>query len=113
MTPEKLKSYIDTRDRRAALVAGYKTAPHAEHFGRLLAGDVVRVGGRASCGGKVDPTWLQFKAWNEIVKKAGTLGYAISVEPVKHGNAWATKAGGFWDENLYRLVNAPATGEQP
>ena len=105
----KLVSYIATRDRRIAKAAGYSKAPLAENFERLMSGQVVRVGGRATCGsGSVDPTWVEFSAWKEVVTKASKLGLRITETPVKHGNGWATKARGFWDENDYQLTGVPA-----
>lgn len=101
--PAKLVSFISTRDRRAATVFGYHKTPHADAFARMLRGDTVRIGGRASCGAKADPSWVEFTDWNAIVRKARSLGLAIEETPVKHGNGWATKAGGFWNENDYRL----------
>lgn len=74
-----------------------------ELFDQLMAGQAVKVGGRASCGGKVDPSWVFLAAWREIIKQAGTFGIRVSVSPVKHGNGWATKCGGFWDEADYCL----------
>lgn len=102
--PDKLRSFIETRDRKSAAAAGYRKAPHAENFVRLLAGDAIRVGGRASCGSRVDPSWVEFMAWNEIVRKAQKLGYRITIETIPQKNAWATKAGGFWHENSYQLA---------
>lgn len=112
---EKLRSYIETRDRRCQKASGWSRTPIREHFDRLMRGDTVRVGGRASCGGKVDPSWIEFTAWNEVVRKARGLGIRIEATPVKHGNGWATKARGFWDENDYVLEGATApsaTGAQ-
>ena len=99
----KLASYVATRDRRVAKASGYSRAPLAEHLSKLLEGKIVRVGGRASCGGKVDPSWVEFTSWSEVVSKARKLGMEIEETPVKHDNAWATKAGGFWNENDYML----------
>lgn len=101
---EKLKSFIATRDRRIAKRSPWMTSPLAEAFGSLLTGGAVKMGGRATCGSTVDPTWSDFCAWNEVVRKARALGYEIAEEPVKHGNGWATKAGGFWDERVYKLA---------
>jgi hypothetical protein len=100
---EKLKSFIETRDRRIVQKSPWMTGPLSEAFGELLKDGSVRMGGRATCGSSVDPTWAMFCAWNEVVRKARTLGYRIAEENVKHGNGWATKAGGFWNERLYTL----------
>lgn len=105
----KLQGYIETRDRRCAAASGWNRKPITEHFARLMRGETVRVGGRASCGSKVDPSWVEFTAWNEVVRKARDMGIQIKERPIKHGNGWATKARGFWNENDYAL---DATGAQ-
>lgn len=104
---KKLASFVATRDRRIAKASGYERTPLAEHLSRLLAGQTVRVGGRTSCGGKVDPSWIELTAWNEVVRKARSFGMEVEEVPIKHGNGWATKAGGFWNENDYRLLATP------
>ncbi len=109
MSIDKLKSFIETRDRRCAKASGYQRAPISEHFERLMRGETVRIGGRASCGPKVDASWVEFTAWNEVVRKACALGLKIEQTPVKHGNGWATKARGFWNENDYRLESTNAS----
>ena len=102
----KLQAYIATRDRRIAKDRPWDRAILSNHMAELLRNGVVKVGGRASCGGKVDPTWIEFGLWNEIVRKARTLGMEIEESDMRHGNGWATKNGGFWDEREYRLVRA-------
>lgn len=101
--PKALKGYIDTRVRRVAKSFGYDRRHIAQEFARLMQGQIVRIGGRTSCGGKVDPSWVEFCAWRECIKKARAMGIAIDETPVKHANGWATKAGGFWDENDYQI----------
>lgn len=102
----KLKKYIETRDRR--MKNPLSTTPLLRQFEELLRVKKVEVGGRASCGGGVDPTWLFFTAWNEIVRKAVSTGLEIAVEPVKHANKSPTMAGGFWNSNIYTLSAAEA-----
>jgi hypothetical protein len=102
----RLEKYIATRDRRIAKDQPWSPTPLLDEFRQLLSKGEVRVGGRATCGTYRDPSWLIFTSWNEVVRKAVALGYVIEVSPIKHGNGWATKAGGFWNENDYRLVNA-------
>ena len=100
----RLAAYIATRDKRCLKAGGWKANALSEHFAELLRTGYVKVGGRASCGPRADPTWVEFTAWNEIVKKASTFGYAIEVTPIKHGNGSPTRSGGFWDENEYRFA---------
>jgi hypothetical protein len=106
VVPKALLTFIATRERRVSKAFGYNRCSLSQDFERLLQGQVVRVGGRASCGPKVDPSWVEFVAWREIVRKAASIGLKIEATPVKHGNGWATKAGGFWDENDYCLASA-------
>lgn len=103
--PPALASFIATRDRRIAKDQPWSPTPISELFGNLLRNGRVVVGGRHSCGPRRDPSLTLFSAWNEVVAKAKTAGLSITVTPIKHGNGWATKAGGFWDENEYVLAS--------
>lgn len=107
--PAKLESYIATRDRK--MRAPISKTPLRDQFNELVARRKVEVGGRASCGSGIDPTWLFFTAWNEVIKKANTLGYEISATPEKHANGSPTRSGGFWNSNTYEIKAEP-TGEQ-
>lgn len=104
---QKLASYIATRDRKIA--AFWPHAPNhlREMFGELMTRGVVRVGGRSSCGGS-DHTMTALRLWNEVVRKARTLGYDIKeVDCGSQRNEWATRGGGFWNESEYFLIDAP------
>jgi hypothetical protein len=105
----RLVKYIATRDKRLAKDKPWSPTSLADTFSELMKSGAVKVGGRATCGTSVDSTWREFSMWNEVVRKARSLGYVITEEPIKHGNGWATKNGGFWNENEYRLI---ATQEQ-
>ncbi|QFR59584.1 hypothetical protein KEM14_gp23 [Xanthomonas virus phiXaf18] len=101
--PVGLVRFIATRDRRVAKYS-WKDAAVTELWETLMQFGQVTVGGRASCGSKVDATWVTFTAWNEVVAKAAQMGITIFIEPIKQGNAWATKSGGFWEENRYSII---------
>lgn len=105
--PAALERYIATRDKRQK--SPVTNMPLRELFLQLLERGRVEVGGRASCGGAPDATWILFTAWTDVVQKANSLGISISITPVKHGNAWATKARGFWQSNIYELCTVKAT----
>lgn len=107
----RLARYIATRDRRVKKDYPWESQPMTALFRELLGKGVVRVGGRATCGPHRDPTWTSFQAWCEIVSKARKCGYEIEEQDIKHGNGWATKAGGFWTEREYRI--ASVQGGQP
>jgi hypothetical protein len=104
--PASLEKYIATRDRKQN--NPISKTPLREQFLELLERGKVEVGGRSSCGSRVDPTWVFFTAWNEVVKKANLIGYSISVAPVKHANKSPTMAGGFWYSNLYEVLESVA-----
>lgn len=98
----KLKSYISTRDKR--LAKDYPWLPSISSvFDELMDRGSVVVGGRSTCGSGKDPTWAVWCAWREVVSKALKLGYDIREEPIKHGNGWATKSGGFWEESRFTM----------
>jgi hypothetical protein len=99
----KLATYIATRDKRIAKEQPWNRTELADAFAELCKGGAVKMGGRATCGTSVDPTWRVLVMWKEVVRKARSYGYVITEEPIKQGNSWATKAGGFWEESEYRL----------
>lgn len=103
LADHRLLKYIATRDARIAKAQPWSPTPLLDEFKKLCAGQAIRVGGRATCGSYVDPTWKVFCAWREVIAKARKLGYEIHEKNIKHGNRWATKAGGFWDEYEYSL----------
>lgn len=103
--PKALAEYIATRDRAEQREKYFTAGPELMHkFQALLRGETITVGGRTTCGSYTDPTWKTYIRWNEIVRKAQKCGFIIESAYVKHGNGWATKAGGFWEEQTYRLV---------
>ena len=101
--PAALASFIATRDRRVGKANGWNDSAISNSFHQLLTFGEVIVGGRASCGGKTDPSWVEFTSWNEVVRKARSMGFDIREEDIKQPNAWATKAGGFWSESKYSI----------
>ena len=106
--PPSLAKYMQTRDRRIHALYKFNATPITGMFERLMQGQVIRLGGRASCGGKVDSSWVEYTAWNEVIRKACSMGIQITTTPIKQGNAWATKCGGFWEENDYQLTGKGA-----
>lgn len=99
--PLQLEKYIATRDKKQ----DGSVFTLIDTFKELVDKGVVEVGGRSTCGaGKVDPTWKFFTSWNEVVKKANSMGFDILIERVKHENRWATINGGFWHSNIYRIA---------
>lgn len=76
-------------------------------FDRMMQGWTVEVGWRATCGRTVDNTQKQYDVWQKIVRLLQRRGYVIEIVPQKHGNAWASRNGGFWNSETYRITNLP------
>ena len=102
--PKQLIKFIRTRDIRNKKLFPSQGDEMIKNFIRLIDGKVVTFGGRSSCGGKPDPTWISFRYWNEIVRKAKEFGYNIEIKPKKIKNRYASNNGGFWDENEYSII---------
>ena len=102
--PSKLANYIATRDRATAKEQPWNKTPLRDAFDKMIKDGSVVMGGRATAGSYTDPTWKVFSRWNEVVRKARGVGIDIQETDIKQANAWATKAGGFWNESEYRLV---------
>ena len=90
--------------------AGYETSDVRTNLDLLLKHGRVEVGYRQSCG-KTDYTQHAYREWAKILKAAEKGGLRIAVEPVKHGNSWATKSGGFWSSAIYTLPETPNEGD--
>ena len=101
----KLASFIATRDARLSKRAPHNDSQLADAFGSLISRGHVKFGGRESCG-CTDQTLIALRAWNEVIRKAKSLGYSITETNLPQTNAWATRGGGFWRESEYRLLNA-------
>jgi hypothetical protein len=104
----QLQKYIATRDARYNKQYEWFGSDLLNAFTTLVEEGAVTFGGRASCGGKVDPSWVRFSMFNEIVAKAKRMGYGITVSSIKQKNRYASDSGGFWHENEYVF-----TGEAP
>lgn len=83
--------------------AGWSQNSVSGFFDSLITHGWVEVGYRSSCG-KTDPTQFIYREWAKLLKAAEKHGLNITVEPVKHGNAYATTKGGFWSSAIYRMA---------
>ena len=100
---ERLYEFIAVRDRKLVKAGHWHSNELKKTFDSLIQFGSINVGGRASCGPKVDATWRIYVMWKEVIKKAQALGFHIEVESIKQKNAYATIAGGFWQEDKYIL----------
>ena len=73
----------------------------AKTFDNLVKFGQVEVGWRESCGYTDRGVYLK-RGWDKVIAAAKKDGLVITEERVKHGNAWATKNGGFWNSIIYR-----------
>lgn len=85
--------------------AGYEKNDTSGALHSLLTHGRVEVGYRQACG-KTDQTQHAYREWVKLLKAAEKSGMRIAVEPVKHGNAYATSKGGFWTSAIY-TTNLP------
>jgi hypothetical protein len=103
----KLQKYIMTRDRKLKSSGYYRDDQLQCTFNDLIKHKSILVGGRSSCGNSKNISWMIFTMWNEIVKKANSLGYPIKVKSIPQKNKSPTTCGGFWHENEYTLEGIP------
>jgi len=98
----KVKALILKEDEKLNILLGYNSNQLASDIEKLIQHGSVEVGYRSSCG-KTDPTMKAYAAWVKVLKALKKTGIQVDEVPVKHGNGWATKAGGFWSSNVYTL----------
>lgn len=99
----RLRMMAEKSDAALSKRAGYETSEVLTSLESLLTHGRVEVGYRQSCG-KTDYTHHAYREWAKLLKAAEKGGLKIAVEPVKHGNSWATKSGGFWTSAIYTLT---------
>jgi hypothetical protein len=68
----------------------------------LLSGKAVEVGYRATCG-STHKTMKDYEVFKKFIKALKAQGLEVSEMPVKHGNAYATNNGGFWNSYIFEI----------
>ena len=96
-------------DEAEARKAGFCVSATLDLLVLLFDGKMVEVGWRECCG-TTDPSVRRHKNWIKVVRHVRKLGYQVQEEKQKHGNSWATKAGGFWSSVIYTLAARRAEG---
>lgn len=91
-------------DERLSKRYGYACSNTATALHTLFLKGSVEVGYRQSCG-RTDPTTYIYREWVKIIKAVEKAGILVRVDPVKHGNAYATMKGGFWSSAIYSISN--------
>jgi hypothetical protein len=78
-----------------------KTMLHREAL-MLIDGNSVEVGYRSTCGCS-DQTMKDFDVFRKFLKSLKSQGVNVNEERVKHGNAYATNNGGFWNSYIFEV----------
>jgi hypothetical protein len=78
------------------------TALHGDAV-KLLNGDPVEVGYRATCG-CTDQTMRDFEVFRKFIKALKAQSLDINETPVVHKNAYATNNGGFWNSHIFEVL---------
>lgn len=111
MIPENIQTKAAEADERLGAKAGYTIKDMSSALETIFRFGHVEIGWRESCG-KTDVTMVAFREWKKIVSALRKIGFEIAEENIKHGNAWATKCGGFWSSIRYSLANKPVAAER-
>lgn len=82
--------------------AGWRQDACTRNLRQLIDDGQVEVGWRESCG-STDPTLHAYRAWRRVVAAARKDGMVITETPVKHGNSWASRGGGFWQSIIFKI----------
>ena len=105
-TVGRLRAMAEKSDAALSKRFGYESKNISGFLHSLVTHGRVEVGYRQACG-KTDPTQHIYREWAKLLKTADKNGLRIAVEPVKHGNAYATSKGGFWTSAIYTLALTP------
>ena len=101
---EKVEAFIAKKDLILNKRAGWDKNDLAGYVNKLMEFGTIEVGYRATCG-CTDATRHVWDKWVMVLKKLRADGFEISEEKQKHGNAYATDSGGFWESTVYTLKN--------
>lgn len=99
---DKTIAYIDRQDANLNKLAGWESNDIKGNISKLLEFGRVEVGYRSSCG-STDKTQKIYNAFNKVLRKMAKDGITVAEATVKHGNAYATSKGGFWNSTIYTL----------
>lgn len=103
MLSEKLIDFIANADAKLNVKAGWEENELQRRIKNLFDFKRIECGWRQSCG-TTDRTQFTHREWVKVIKKLRAEGLIISEETQKHGNAYATSKGGFWQSIVYTLV---------
>ena len=74
----------------------------ADEAQALLNGKPVEVGYRATCG-STHKTMKDYDVFKKFIKALKAQDEEVSERLVKHGNAYATNNGGFWNSYIFEI----------
>ncbi|GEM_PF-2551938 len=101
---------IDVADQKINAKLGYQSNSLAGWYSTLTKTGSVEVGWRECCG-STHITMIIRREWVKVTKKMERAGMRLLVERVKHGNAYATNNGGFWQSEIFKL--SPGVNPKP
>ena len=94
------------RDARINARFGYQSDTLARWYELLCKQGEVEVGWRECCGAR-SVTAYAYTEWRKVIKRLERAhGIKVTVERVKHKNAYASNNGGFWNSEIFRLPQA-------
>lgn len=99
---EKLEAFILKEDTKLNKLVGWNANNIWDYFTKLIELGEVEVGYRSSCG-RTDATMKTYESWLKFLKKFRQTGAIIEETSVKHGNAYATNNGGFWNSTIFTM----------
>jgi len=96
-----LQEAIEREDSKINKLCGWETNDIAGYYSELQKYGLVEVGWRESCGA-TDKTHVAYRSWRKIITLMTKSGAVITEQRVKHGNAYASNKGGFWQSIIFR-----------
>lgn len=103
MISEKIKTKIDSADKRLNLLYGYDRNIIVFYIDTIIQNGSYEVGYRSQCG-STHITQKIYREFYKIILLMRKEGFEINEEPVKHGNRYATNNGGFWNSTIFKLI---------
>jgi hypothetical protein len=99
---EKTLAFVDSADKKLNEIAGWADNALVSNLVALIKHGRVEVGYRAQCG-STHHTQNVWREWVRLIKKLRADGFEITETPVRHGNAYATSKGGFWQSTIFEV----------
>jgi len=103
MLNDNIKNKIHSADQKLNVLVGYNANNLTTSFNILFKYGSVELGYRSQCGA-THSTMKTYREFCKILKLLKKDGFNFEEENVKHGNAYATNNGGFWNSTIFKLI---------